>query len=124
MISAAVVVGGWGNTAESRNPWLGSGVGIPGRRISMAQRIVKCVKLNKELPGLEEPPWTGELGQRIYDNVSQEAWNEWVNFLRMLINEYRLVPSNKESQEFIARQMEQFFFGAGSAPPPDYVPIK
>jgi len=90
----------------------------------MAQRMVKCVKFHKELPGLEEPPWSGELGQRIYDNVSQEAWNQWLNLLRMLINEYRLVPSTKEAQEFIANQMEQFFFGEGSANPPDYVPIK
>jgi Fe-S cluster biosynthesis and repair protein YggX len=90
----------------------------------MAQRMVKCVKLNKELPGLEEPPWAGELGQRIYDNVSQEAWDQWLNFLRMLINEYRLVPSTKEAQEFIASQMELFFFGEGSAHPPGYVPIK
>jgi Fe-S cluster biosynthesis and repair protein YggX len=90
----------------------------------MAQRLVKCVKLQKELPGLEEAPWTGELGQRIYDNVSQEAWDQWLNFLRMLINEYRLVPSTKEAQEFIAKQMEAFFFGEGSAPPPGYVPVK
>jgi len=90
----------------------------------MAQRTVKCVKLHKELPGLEEPPWFGELGQRIYDNVSQEAWDQWLNLLRMLINEYRLVPSTKEAQDFIGHQMEQFFFGEGSAHPPDYVPIK
>ena len=90
----------------------------------MAQRMVKCVKLHKELPGLEEPPWFGELGQRIYDNVSQEAWDQWLNLLRMLINEYRLVPSTKEAQEFIAAQMEQFFFGEGSGNVPGYVPIK
>jgi Fe-S cluster biosynthesis and repair protein YggX len=90
----------------------------------MAQRMVKCVKLHKELPGLEEPPWFGELGQRIYDNVSQEAWDQWLNLLRMLINEYRLVPSTKEAQEFIGSQMEQFFFGEGAAHPPDYVPTK
>ncbi len=90
----------------------------------MAQRMVKCVKLKKELPGLDEAPWPGELGQRIYDNVSQEAWNQWLSFLRMLINEYRLVPSTKEAQEFIAGQMEQFFFGTGSALPPGYVPLK
>ena len=90
----------------------------------MAQHMVKCVRFHKELPGLDEPPWTGELGQRIYDHVSQEAWNEWLNHLRMLINEYRLVPSTKEAQEFIASQMEQFFFGGGSAQVPGYVPMK
>jgi len=90
----------------------------------MAQRMVQCVKLHKELPGLDEAPWAGELGQRIYENVSQEAWGQWLNLLRMLINEYRLVPSTKEAQDFIAKQMEAFFFGEGSAHPPDYVPVK
>ena len=88
----------------------------------MAERMVKCVKFGRELPGLEEPPWSGELGQRIYDNVSQEAWNLWVDHLRMLINEYRIRPATKEAQEFIAQQMEQYFFGEGAPLPPDYVP--
>jgi Fe-S cluster biosynthesis and repair protein YggX len=90
----------------------------------MAERMVKCVKLGRELPGLEEPPWGGELGQRIYENVSQEAWNQWLDYLRMLINEYRLAPATKEAQEFIAQQMERFFFGEGSALPPGYVPTQ
>ena len=88
----------------------------------MAQRIVKCVLLKKELPGLDEPPWAGELGQRIYENVSQEAWKLWVERLKMMINEYRLMPAQKEHQEIIAQQMEKFFFEEGAAPPPDYVP--
>jgi Fe-S cluster biosynthesis and repair protein YggX len=88
----------------------------------MAQRMVKCVLLKKELPGLDEPPWGGELGQRIYENVSQEAWKLWVERLKMMINEYRLMPAQKEHQEIIAQQMEKFFFGEGAAPPPDYVP--
>jgi Fe-S cluster biosynthesis and repair protein YggX len=87
----------------------------------MAQRMVKCVLLKKELPGLDEPPWGGELGQRIYENVSQEAWKLWVERLKMMINEYRLMPAQKEHQEIIAQQMEKFFFGEGAAPPPDYV---
>ncbi len=74
----------------------------------MAQRMVKCVKLNKELPGLEEAPWAGELGQRIYDNVSQEAWDQWLNFLRMLINEYRLVPSSKEARNSSPSRWRRF----------------
>ena len=90
----------------------------------MAERMVKCVRLHKELPGLDEAPWFGELGQRIYDNVSQEAWNEWLNHLRMLINEYRLVTSTKEAQDFIGAQMEQFFFGGGATQVPGYVPVK
>ncbi|HXH50615.1 MAG TPA: oxidative damage protection protein [Terriglobia bacterium] len=88
----------------------------------MAEHMVKCVKYQKELPGLEEPPWPGELGQRIYDNVSQEAWKLWLEYLKMLINEYRLAPANPESQEIIAQQMEKFFFGEGAALPPGYVP--
>ena len=90
----------------------------------MAQRMVKCVKLNKELPGLDEPPWAGELGQRIYDNVSQEAWNQWLNFLRMLINEYRLVPSTKEAQEFIANKWNSFSSARVQRILPGYVPVK
>ena len=90
----------------------------------MSQRMVKCVRLGKELPGLEDIPWSGELGQRIYDHVSQEAWNRWLEYLRMLINEYRLAPATKEAQEFIAGQMEQFFFGQGTTPPPGYNPTQ
>ena len=90
----------------------------------MAQRMVKCVKFGRELPGLDEPPWSGELGQRIYDNVSQEAWKMWLEHLKMLINEYRLSPSTKEAQELIASQMEEFFFGEGTKLPPNYVPPK
>jgi Fe-S cluster biosynthesis and repair protein YggX len=88
----------------------------------MAQRMVKCVKFQRELPGLEEPPWSGELGKRIYENVSQDAWKLWLEYLKMLINEYRLMPATKEAQEFIAEQMEHFFFGEGAALPPGYVP--
>jgi Fe-S cluster biosynthesis and repair protein YggX len=88
----------------------------------MAERMVKCVKFGRELPGLDEPPWSGELGQRIYDNVSKEAWKLWVDYLRMLINEYRLMLATKEAQDFIAQQMKQFFFGEGAALPPGYVP--
>ncbi|HUI42136.1 MAG TPA: oxidative damage protection protein [Terriglobia bacterium] len=89
----------------------------------MAQRMVKCAKLGKELPGLDEPPWGGELGQRIYDNVSEQAWEMWVEQLKMMINEYRLNPSTPEAQELIACQMELFFFGPGAALPPGYVPV-
>ncbi len=88
----------------------------------MAQRMVKCVKFGRELPGLDEPPWPGELGQRIYDNVSEQAWNLWVEQLKMIINEFRLNPSTREAQDLISRQMEAFFFGEGAALPPGYVP--
>jgi len=87
----------------------------------MAQRIVHCVKLQKDLPGLDEPPFDTELGKKIYENVSQQAWAQWAEFCKMLMNEYRLNPARREDQEVIVRQMEQYFFGEGAAPPPDYV---
>ena len=88
----------------------------------MAQRMVKCVLLKKELPGLEEPPWPGELGKRIYENVSQEAWAQWEDRLRMLINEYRLNLANAEAQGMIEEQMASFFFGQDAGLPPGYSP--
>jgi len=89
-----------------------------------AGRMVRCVKLKKELPGLDAPPWPGELGQRIYNQVSAEAWRLWEERMRMILNEYRLLPFQKEAQQLIARNMEDFFFGEGTALPPDYVPEK
>ena len=88
----------------------------------MAQRLVKCVLLKKELPGLEEPPWPGELGKRIYEHVSQEAWSLWEDRMRMLINEYRLNLGNSQAQEMIEEQMESFFFGQDVGLPPGYSP--
>ena len=88
----------------------------------MAQRMVKCTLLKKELPGLEEPPWPGELGKRIYENVSQEAWTLWEDRLRMLINEYRLNLANPQAQEMIGEQMELFFFVQDAGLPPGYSP--
>lgn len=87
-------------------------------------RTVYCVKFHRELPGLDSPPWPGELGQRIYEHVSAEAWRMWEERMKMILNEYRLLPFQKEAQQLIARLMEEFFFGEGSALPPDYVPPK
>jgi len=87
----------------------------------MAQRTVQCVLFKQELPGLDEAPWPGELGQRIYDSVSQQAWELWTERLRMIINEYRLNLANPEAQQFIERRMEQFFFGESEPLPPGYV---
>ena len=86
------------------------------------RRLVRCVKLGRELPGLESPPWPGPLGQRIYDNVSEEAWEAWEERMKMILNEYRLLPFQKEAQQIIAKQMEEYFFGESAAPPPGYVP--
>jgi Fe-S cluster biosynthesis and repair protein YggX len=85
-------------------------------------RIVQCAKFGKALPGLDSPPWPGELGQRIYENVSAEAWKLWEDRMKMILNEYRLMPWQKEAQELVARHMEDFFFGEGSALPPEYKP--
>ena len=85
-------------------------------------RMVQCVKFQKPLPGLDSPPWPGELGQRIYDNVSAQAWKLWEDRMKMILNEYRLMPWQKEAQEIIAKHMEDFFFGESAALPPGYVP--
>jgi Fe-S cluster biosynthesis and repair protein YggX len=85
-------------------------------------RMVQCVKFQKSLPGLDAPPWPGPLGQRIFENVSGQAWKLWEDRMKMILNEYRLMPWQKEAQELIARHMEDFFFGEGAALPPGYVP--
>ena len=85
-------------------------------------RMVQCVKLGREAEGLEESPFPGELGQRIYDNVSRDAWNLWTQNMTMIVNEYRLSMANPEAQQLLMEQMEQFFFGEGAQLPPDYVP--
>ena len=87
----------------------------------MAQRMVKCVKFQRELPGLEEPPFDNELGRRIFDNVSKDAWALWLEHLKMIVNEYRLNLIEREAQQIVKQQMEQYFFGEGSAPPPEFV---
>lgn len=85
-------------------------------------RTVHCVKLDKEAEGLERPPYPGELGQRIFDNVSKEAWQMWLGQQTMLINEYRLSPINPEHRKMLEEQMEKFFFGDGGAAPEGYTP--
>ena len=85
-------------------------------------RTVNCVKLGREAEGLDRQPYPGELGQRIFDNVSKEAWQEWLKFQTMLINENRLSPVDPRARKFLEEQMEKFFFGEGVETPPDYVP--
>ncbi|HEV2116966.1 MAG TPA: oxidative damage protection protein [Terriglobales bacterium] len=91
---------------------------------SLPNRTVFCVKFQRELPGLDEPPFDNELGQRIYEHVSRDAWSMWVDHCKILLNEYRLNPANPQDQEFLAKQLEQFFFGEGAALPAEYVPPK
>ena len=98
-------------------PPVGSPVIPPGAR------RVFCVKFQKEMEGLAEIPFEGHpLGQKIYDNVSKDAWKLWVEHMKMLMNEYRLNLATKESQEFLIKQMEEYFFGPGSALPPEFKP--
>ena len=89
-----------------------------------ARRMVRCVKLDRELPGLDAPPWPGPLGQRIFEQVSEEAWEMWEERMKMILNEYRLLPFQKEAQQIVAKQMEEFFFSETAALPPGYVPEK
>jgi Fe-S cluster biosynthesis and repair protein YggX len=83
---------------------------------------VFCVRYKKEMEGLDEPPFDSEFGQKIYKNVSKAAWGEWVDRQKMLLNEYRLQPWTPQAQQFLVEQMDQFFFGEGSALPQEYVP--
>jgi Fe-S cluster biosynthesis and repair protein YggX len=78
--------------------------------------------LDKEADGLKVPPYPGELGKRIFDNVSQEAWQQWLAHQTMLINEYRLTPIEPKARKFLEEEMEKFFFGEGSERPKEYVP--
>ncbi|MCG7905590.1 MAG: oxidative damage protection protein [Candidatus Thiodiazotropha taylori] len=85
-------------------------------------RTVECVKLKREAEGLDRQPYPGDLGQRIFDNVSKQAWQEWLRHQTMLINENRLSPVDPKARKFLEEQMEQFFFGEGSELPPEYKP--
>ena len=87
------------------------------------ERKVFCVKFQREMPGLSEVPFEGNpLGQKIYDNVSKEGWKMWIEHMKMLMNEYRLNLGTPEAQEFLLKQMDEYFFGEGAALPPDFVP--
>ncbi len=85
-------------------------------------RMVNCVKLGQEAEGLERQTYPGELGKRIFDSVSKEAWQQWMKQQTMLINEYRLSPMDPKARQFLEEQMEKFFFGEGAETPAGYVP--
>jgi Fe-S cluster biosynthesis and repair protein YggX len=85
-------------------------------------RLVQCVHLKKEAEGIAFPPYPGELGKRIYDNVSQEAFEMWKKHQTMLVNENRLNLADARARQYLARQMEQFFFGTGADAPAGFVP--
>lgn len=85
-------------------------------------RMVHCVKLGQELPGLERPPYPGELGQRIFENVSQQAWELWKRQAVVLINHYGLSLMDAQAQQFLRQQMEDFFFGEEAQMPEGWSP--
>jgi Fe-S cluster biosynthesis and repair protein YggX len=82
------------------------------------ERMVHCVKLGRDLPGLGAKPFANDLGQKLYDQVSQEAWRLWLEQSKMLINEYRLNLATPEARKFLLEQCERFFFGPGGTPRP------
>jgi Fe-S cluster biosynthesis and repair protein YggX len=107
---------------------MGCGHGIPlhqhEEEENLSGRRIFCVKFQREMPGLDEPPLDHPLGHKIYENVSKEAWKLWLEHMKMIMNEYRLNLGTAEAQQFMLDQMEKYFFGEGSAFPPGYVPPK
>jgi Fe-S cluster biosynthesis and repair protein YggX len=85
-------------------------------------RTVHCIKLGREAEGLDFPPYPGELGKRIYENVSKEAWQQWLKHQTMLVNENRLNLADQRAREYLKRQMESHFFGSGADAAAGYVP--
>ena len=85
-------------------------------------RMVHCVKLGREAEGLDLPPYPGELGKRIYEQVSKEGWQRWVAHQTMLINEYRLSTIDPKARQFLVKEMEKFLFGSGAVKPEGFVP--
>jgi Fe-S cluster biosynthesis and repair protein YggX len=87
-------------------------------------RLVHCIKLHREAEGLARAPYPGELGKRVYEHVSKQAWADWLRHQTMLINENRLSPMDPKARKFLEEQMERYLFGEGADLPPDYVPPK
>jgi Fe-S cluster biosynthesis and repair protein YggX len=85
-------------------------------------QTVHCIKLGKDAEGLDKPPIKGPLGQRVFENVSKEAWRMWLEHSKMLINDYRLDLISEAGQRVWMNELEKYFFGEGAAPPAEYVP--
>ncbi len=85
-------------------------------------RTVQCAKLGRRLPGLDKPPFPGDLGQRIYENISAEAWKQWQAHLTILINHYGLNLLDPATREMLDQEMEEFFFGAQPEMPEGWTP--
>jgi Fe-S cluster biosynthesis and repair protein YggX len=87
-------------------------------------RMVMCVKLGQMLEGLDKPPIKGELGQRVFENVSKEGWKLWISHSTMIVNENRLELGTPHANKIWLEELEKFFFGEGAKPPEGYVPEK
>jgi Fe-S cluster biosynthesis and repair protein YggX len=85
-------------------------------------RMIQCKKLGKEAPGLDYAPYPGDIGQRIYNEISAEAWALWLDHQTMLINEYRMNMLDAKARDTLRQEMEKFLFGQGSTKPAGYVP--
>lgn len=85
-------------------------------------RTVNCIKLKREAEGLDFPPYPGEMGKRLYESVSKEAWKQWLEQQKMLVNENRLNLADKKARDYLLEQMEKHFFGEGAAQATGYVP--
>ena len=85
-------------------------------------RMIHCVKLGREAAGLDFPPYPGELGKRIFENVSKEAWQGWIGLQTMLVNENRLNLADIKARKYLAEQMEAYFFSGGADMPAGFVP--
>jgi Fe-S cluster biosynthesis and repair protein YggX len=87
-------------------------------------RMVNCIKLGREAEGLDFPPVPGELGKKLWESVSKEAWQQWQKHQTMLVNENRLNLADARARKYLLSQMEQYFFGEGADQPAGYVPPK
>ena len=85
-------------------------------------RTVKCVKLGREAEGLDFPPFPGEAGKRVFESVSKEAWKQWLELQKMLVNENRLNLADKKARDYLVEQMNKHFFGSGADAAQGYVP--
>lgn len=85
-------------------------------------RMVQCIHLKREAEGLDFPPYPGDLGKRIFEQVSKDAWQLWLKHQTMLVNENRLNLADQRARQYLARQMERYFFGEGADQPTGYVP--
>lgn len=90
----------------------------------MSDKTVKCIKLGRELSAMDRPPFKGEFGQRLFENVSKEAWRQWLEHSKMLINEYRLDMTHPAHQKTWFAECEKYFFGEGSSLPSEFKPVE